>query len=150
MTATSERPADHRPSGPAFWVAMGAGGAIVAFGLVGLLTAEGNGLSTFVPWFAGGALALDLLVVPLAAALGALGRRVVPTVAWPPVRAALVATGTLVVFAAPLVADLGGRPDNASLRPRAYGSGLLLALGACWLLALAATAARVAVRRRRP
>ncbi|QXC59641.1 hypothetical protein KSP35_14755 [Aquihabitans sp. G128] len=38
-------------------------------------------------------------------------------------------------FAAPLVLDLGGRPDNASLRPRDYGSGLVSAVAVVWGLA---------------
>lgn len=139
----------HRPGGIAFWTAMGIGGAVVAFGAAGLVSAEGNGLSTFAPWFAGGALAMDLVIVPAAAGLGALGRRVVPPVAWPPVRAALVATATLTLVAAPLVANLGGRPDNASLRPRDYGTGLLASIAACWLLALVVIVGRLASRRAR-
>lgn len=141
MTATPTLTTRTRP-GRSFWVAMAIGGAITLFGVVGLLTAEGNGLGSFIPWFAGGALLADLVVVPLAAGVGLVGRRVVPAAAWPAIRAGLIATATLAAFAAPLVLDLGGRPDNASLRPRSYGSGLLWALLAVWAVAaLAAVAA---------
>ena len=122
--------------GKAFWVGMGGGGAIVAFGAIGLLTAEGNGLGSFIPWFAGGALLVDLLVVPLAAGVGLVGRRLVPAPAWPAIRAGLIASATLAVFAAPLVANLGGTPGNPSLRPRDYGSGLVSAVAVVWLVAL--------------
>lgn len=121
--------------GPGFWVAMGLGAAVTVFGVIGLLGAEGNGLGSFIPWFVGGALVLDLLVVPVAAGIGLLARRVVPAPAWPAVRTALIATATLVAFAAPLALDLGGTPGNPSLRPRDYGGGLLVALAVVWGLA---------------
>lgn len=144
-SGTSERPAP----GPGFWVAMLLGGSVSLAGAIGLFTADGNGLSTFIPWFAGGALLVDLAIVPLAAGMGLLGRRFVPAAAWPPVRAALLASAVLIAFAAPLVIDLGGRPDNASLRPRAYGSGLVSAIAAVWVIGLAvATITSVASRRR--
>lgn len=128
--------------GKAFWLGMGVGGAIVVFGAIGLLTAEGNGLGSFIPWFAGGALLVDLVVVPVAAGVGLVGRRLVPAAAWPAIRAGLIASVTLAVFAAPLVANLGGTPGNPSLRPRNYGSGLVSAVAAVWVVAL--TAALVA------
>ncbi|MBA3282419.1 MAG: hypothetical protein H0U29_09340 [Acidimicrobiia bacterium] len=140
----------HAP-GVAFWVTMALGGAVTLFGAVGLFTAEGNDLKSFIPWFAGGALLVDLVVVPLAAAIGLLGRRLIPPPAWPPVRAALLASAVLAVFAAPLVADLGGRPDNESLRPRDYGSGLLTAVVVVWAITLAVGVATMAAdRRHRP
>ncbi len=136
--------------GRLFWVSMAGGGAVTLVGVGGLLTAEGNGLGSFVPWFAGGALLVDLVVVPLAAAVGLLGRRVVPAAAWPAVRGGLIASAALAAFAAPLVLDLGGRPGNASLRPRHYGSGLASALVAVWVVALVAAAASWLVARPRP
>lgn len=141
---------EHAP-GVAFWVTMALGGAVTLFGAAGLFTAEGNDLKSFIPWFAGGALLVDLVVVPLAAAIGLLGRRLIPPPAWPPVRAALLASAVLAVFAAPLVADLGGRPDNESLRPRDYGSGLLTAVVVIWAITLAVAVATMAAdRRHRP
>lgn len=168
MTAPSRRPspgagtAAPRPGGPAgtstaahgpgwgFWVAMGLGGAVTTFGAVGLLTAEGSGLTTFIPYFAGGALLVDLVVVPLAAGLGLVGRRALPRPVWLPVRAGLLATAVLAVFATPLVLGLGGRPDNASLRPRHYGSGLVSALAVVWTITALTVAASMVATRRRP
>jgi hypothetical protein len=138
--------------GPGFWVAMSVGGAITLFGATGLLRSVGDGLGSFIAWFVGGALLLDLVVVPLASGIGLLARRRVPAAAWPAVRAGLVATATLALFAAPLVADLGGRPDNPSLRPRDYRSGLLATLAVVWLACLlaASVARRDGTRSRNP
>lgn len=141
--------ADRTP-GVGFWVAMALGGSVALFGAGGLLTAEGNDLPSFIPWFAGGALLVDLVVVPLAAAVGLVGRRFVPSPAWPPVRAGLLASAALAVFAAPLIIDLGGRPDNDSLRPRDYGSGLLTAVAVVWAIALAVAVATMLADRRQP
>ncbi len=152
MTApTDEQPTGPHPSpGPAFWVAMGLGAALSLFGAVGLLGADGNGLGSFIPWFAGGALVVDLVIVPTAAAIGLLGRRVVPSAAWPAVRAGLIASTTLTVFATPLLLNLGGSSDNPSLRPRHYGSGLLSALAAVWVVCLVMAVGAWLVDRRRP
>ena len=147
MDAANEVHDDGR--GAAFWVGMGLGAAIALFGAIGLLGGEGNGLGSFIPFFAGGALLVDLVVVPLAAGIGYLGRRLLPRTAWLAVRAALVASVTLVAFAAPLVLDLGGRPDNASLRPRDYGSGLASALAVVWVVAAVVLAVALASGRRR-
>ncbi len=133
--------------GPAFWVGMVVGVAVVAFGAMNLVEVQRPRLPSIGRWFVGGALALDLILVPVAAAVGVLLRRVVPDLAWPPVRAALLASAVLVAFSLPLILDKGGRPDNASLRPRAYESGLAWALLAVWLVAGLAAAARMRAHR---
>lgn len=139
-----------RREGIVFWVAMALGATVALIGAIGLFTADGNDLPSFIPWFAGGALLVDLVVVPLAAVIGLLGRRLIPPPAWPPVRAGLLASAAVAVFAAPLIADVGGRPDNDSLRPRDYGSGLLTALVVVWAIALAFAVATMVADRRHP
>ncbi len=133
--------------GPSFWVATVAGAGLVWFGLQYLWSAQRENLRSIGTWFVGGALALDLLLVPLAAAVGVAARRTVPAWAWPAVRSALLASVVLVGFAYPLVTDRGGQPGNATLRPRDYGRGLAVALVAVWIaataVALATRAARV-------
>jgi hypothetical protein len=148
VAATVDPPDPHRP-GPGFWVAMAVGGATTLFGAIGLLRTVGDGLGSFITFFVGGALLIDLVVVPIASGVGRLGRRCVPAAAWPAVRAGLVATSTLVLFAAPLVAGVGGKPDNPSLRPRDYRSGLSTAVVAVWLGCLSAAAIAAAVSNRR-
>ena len=135
--------AERRP-GPSFWVATVVGAWLVWVGVSYLWEAQRENLRSIATWFLGGALALDLLLVPLAAGLGVGLRRVVPGWAWPAVRGALLATVVLVGFSYPLVTDRGGQPGNPTLRPRDYDRGLLVALLAVWLVALAvAVAARV-------
>jgi hypothetical protein len=62
------------------------------------------------------------------------------------VRAGLLTSAVLIAFALPLVLDQGGTPDNPTVRPRDYETGLLLALAATWTAAGAWLA--VAARRR--
>lgn len=129
--------------GPVFWTAMVVGAAISLFGAVGILTADANALGSFIPWFAGGALLLDLAIVPAAAAIGLLGRKALPAWAWPSVRGGIIVTATLVAFAAPLVLGFGGDASNPTVLPRHYGSGLVSALAVVWIgtaLALAIVA----------
>lgn len=134
------------PGGVVFWLTAALGAAIVLFGIRGLLENEPRGAESAIRWFIGGALVLDLVVVPLGAVLGLAARRVVPEWAWPVVRAALLTSVVLVAFAAPLVLDQGGQPSNPTVRPRDYTSGLLLSLGATWAIAAVWLLAR---RRRR-
>jgi hypothetical protein len=135
--------ADER-RGPTFWVAAAVGAGLIWVGLDYLWEVQRENLRSIATWFLGGALALDLLLVPAAAAIGLALRRVVPAWAWPAVRSALLATAVLVGFAYPLVTEQGGQPGNASMRPRDYDRGLLVALLAAWTVAAAvALATRV-------
>ena len=149
---TTAGAADGRPGGrggPTFWVGAGVGGALVAFGLAGLLREVGPGVGSELTWLVGGALAVDLLVVPIAAVVGLAGRAAVPGWAWPAVRFGLVATAALVAFALPLVAGWGGAPGNPTVRPRPYGWGLAVAVAVTWLVAGAwALVSGVGARRR--
>jgi len=143
------RPADHARPGITFWASMAIGAGLVAFGLRNLVAEQRDALRSIGTWFAGGALALDLILVPLAAAIGWGVKRLVPDAAWPAVRAALLASAVLIGFALPLVTHQGGKPDNPSLRPRNYGTGLTWCLVAVWVVA-AAVAAVAVVRAREP
>jgi len=118
----------------------------IGFALVGVLhlRALHGAALRFAVWFTMGALALDLLVVPLIGSVGAAGRRMVPAPAWPAVRTGLATAALLLAFAFPLVLGLGGDPRNPSLRPRPYGTALALAI-----LVIAVGTAAVAVLRSR-
>lgn len=144
MTATAAGPDTEGSArqGATFWVAMAVGVAITAYGAVGLWVDDGDEIGSIGRWFVGGALLADLVVVPLGAAVGFGLRRVSAAWLWPVLRAALLATVVTVVFALPLVLDLGGIPDNASMRPRDYGSGLAAALGWIWAVAAVVAALR--------
>ena len=135
---------EHR--GPTFWLATVAGAGLVGFGLRYLWSAQAENLRSIATWFVGGALALDLVLVPLGAILASVLRRVVPDRAWPPVRSALLTTAVLVAFAYPLVTDRGGQPGNPTMRPRDYDRGLLVALITVWATAAAVVLATHVIR----
>jgi sterol desaturase/sphingolipid hydroxylase (fatty acid hydroxylase superfamily) len=136
------------PGGAAFWIGALLGAGLVVFGIHGLWVNERSGFASAARWFVGGALVLDLIVVPLGALAGWAGKKLVPDWTWPVVRAALFASVVLIVVAAPLVLDQGGVPDNPTVRPRDYGTGLLVALIWTWVIAAIALGVQ-AVRRRR-
>lgn len=138
-----------RPGGILFWLSMAVGAAITVYGALNLIDQERRALPSVARWFVGGALLVDLVVVPLGAALGLLAKRVLPALVWPVVRAALLASVVLVVFATPLVLDQGGVPGDPSLRPRDYSAGLAGALVTVWVIAAFVAATRLAVARRR-
>ncbi len=116
-----------------FWTSMAIGGAITAFGVIQLVRTIGSGLGSFIPWFAGGAILLDLAIVPIGAGIGHFGRKLLPAWTWPPVRAGLMITAVLVAFAVPLIQKLDNSPNNPTVQPRHYGSGLLAALVVTWV-----------------
>lgn len=136
MATTTPTPVpDQHRAGALFWVSAALGAALVLFGVRGLFENEPAGAPSAIRWFVGGALLLDLVVVPLGAACGYAAKRVLPAWAWPIVRAALLISVVLIVFAVPLIADKGGVPDNATVRSRNYEVGLAISLGVTWLVA---------------
>ncbi|WP_426574388.1 hypothetical protein [Aquihabitans sp. McL0605] len=151
MSATTEAPDDGgQRYGPVFWITAAIGAAVVAFGVRGLWINERTGVPSAARWFVGGALALDLLVVPLGAMAGWVAKRLVPAWSWPVVRAVLFTSVVLIAFALPLVTHQGGLPDNPTVRPRDYRTGLGWALGATWLVGAAALVVIAIGRSRRP
>lgn len=147
------------PERVVFWVSMVVGAAIVVFALNGLRTARfidrpmfSDGsivFGTFAKFFVISAVLIDVVLIPLAAGIGYVAKRVVPTKAWPVVRAGLFATGTLLLYSYTLVFDKGGKPGLPSLRPRDYHAGLLWALVATWLVAALAFGGMYLLDRRR-
>jgi hypothetical protein len=144
-------PSAHGPSRPglAFWLGALVGGGIVAFAMSGLLENEPRGAASAARWLVGGAIVADLIVIPIAGALGLLTHRWVAPRAWPAVRFGLLTTAVLVGFALPLVLDQGGTPGNPTVRPRNYEVGLAVAIGATWAIVAAVLAIRWASERRR-
>jgi hypothetical protein len=135
-------------SGPAFWVSVAAGAAIVAYGGRGLLVFEPRGAPSALRWLIGSALVVDLVVIPAVGLVGWGLRRAVSATAWPVVRAALIVSGVLVLFSLALVTDQGGTPGNATVRPRNYGEGLAVALVWTWAITGTWLGARTWRRRR--
>ena len=125
-SADVAEPEERGPSGWAFWVAVAAGSALIGYGVVGLLrnAADTHPLN-FVVFFVGSALAHDLVLAPLAVAVGWFGLRRVPATARPAVAAALVVSGPVALYAYPFVRGYGRDPNNPSLLPNRYGWALV-------------------------
>lgn len=101
-------------------------------------------------WIVGTAALNDLVLLPAVLLVGRAGRRLVPARLWPAVRTGLVASGVLVLVSWPFVRGYGRSPDNPSLFPRNYTSGLAAALVAVWLAVAAWLVIDRRRRRRRP
>jgi hypothetical protein len=125
------------PGGAGFWIAVGIGGAIGAYGLHGLL---GAAPSTRPPQALLGALGLNLVhdavLAPIACLVGLVLTRWLPARLRLPVRAGLFATlVVLVVGWAPLRGYGRDRvPDNPTVDPIDYTTSVPTALAVVWLL----------------
>ena len=145
---TPTRPA---PSLPApdrlptlFWLALVPGAVMIGFGFRGLLdVTDGTAFWSAARWFAGGALAHDLLVSPTVCLVGLLASRWLPDRIRGPVQAALVASGALAVVAYPMVRGYGVTPGEPSFLSRNYTGSLLILWAAIWLVAVVAVVRRL-------
>lgn len=115
-------------------IGLALGVPVIGYGLRGAFVDAGDTHpSELARWVIGAALAHDLVVVPVAAAVALLVHRFTPRRAWPPVRAGLAATGIFVAVGWPFVRGYGRDPTNPSLLPRNYGAGLAAAIAVIWL-----------------
>jgi hypothetical protein len=123
---------------------------IIAYGIRGaLVDAADTEPAELATWIVGTAVVDDLLVVPLVLGVGLVGRRLVPPVAWPAVRAGLIVTGALCLVAWPFVRGYGRDPSIPSLLNRNYGAGLATAVAVVWAGVVVWLAVALAFRRRR-
>lgn len=135
--------------GATFWVGLVIGGAVMAYGLKGLLGAEGaTRPPNLARWFIGAGIVHDALWAPIVVGAAWLTGRLVPPVARTPVRFALAVSALAIVFTYPLIRGYGVRDDNPSLFPWDYGENLVIALTTVWIVTAAVVATRV-VRTRR-
>jgi hypothetical protein len=132
-------PAAPPPYGRAFWLALPLGGLLMAWGVAGLLRhADSTVPSSWLRWLLVVLLAHDLLLAPAVLAVGLLLRRA--PAAWrPPLRAALIVSGTLALMSVPLLLGYGraAQPGNRSLQPGNYPLNLAAVLAVVWVLAAA-------------
>lgn len=127
-----------------FWITAAIGWAVIAWGVVGIVS---NSLDTrpanLARFVVGGALLHDLLVAPLAILAGVLLTRTVPARARAPVQAALAITALVALFAFPLVRGYGLAANNPTSLPHNYGLNLAIILGVIWAVAGVATFRRL-------
>ena len=116
-----------------------------------LLVVSGTGLAGYggwllwprlgpvLPWLVAGPLVHDGLVAPLVGLVGlALGRRLGDRGWRTPVTAGLMASGTLLLIAIPLIWRPAAAPPNPGLQDRDYAVGLAVWLGALRTMVAAA------------
>ena len=96
----------------------------------------------WIRWMVTGAVVHDVVVAPLAVAVGWLVVRAVPRAAKAPVQAGLILTAVVVAVSWPALRGYGRVASNPTYLPRDYGTGLLVTLGLVW----AACGAWAAVR----
>jgi hypothetical protein len=131
-------PADDTTSRRGLVIGLILGVPVMAYAVRGaLVDAADTHPAELARWIVGLAVVHDLVLVPLVLAVGLALRRRVPPRAWPPVRAALLASAVLAAVGWPFVAGFGRSASVPSLLPRDYGTGLALALVAVWLVAAA-------------
>jgi hypothetical protein len=114
-----------------------AGVCAVGYGGYGWLADNRADLFGWLAFLAAGAVAHDLIVLPVAALAGLLVARVLPAWACRPVQGGLFASAVLTALALPFVLGFGRLPDNPSALPQRYGAGLLVILAGIWTVALA-------------
>lgn len=128
-------------------VGLALGLPVIAYGIRGVLVdSKDTHPVELTSWVIGGAVVNDLVIVPVAIAVAWVLRRVVPPVAWPPVRAALLCTAVLCAVGWPFVRGYGRNPTVPSLLDRNYATGLAAAVAVVWLVAAAWIVVAVARR----
>ena len=133
--------------GRAFWIALPIGGALMAFGIAGIVGDKGIATSLGVAaWLVGADVAHDFVVAPLACLIGAVVARALPGWCRAPVQAALLTTGVLLIIVFPALRGYGHDqvPDNSSVQPLDYTTATLTALAIVWAGAAAWSAVRLA------
>lgn len=103
----------------------------------------------WVRWWVTIAVVHDLIVAPLAVAVGWLVVRYAPPPAKAPVQAGLLLTAVVVAVSWPALRGYGRIASNPTYLPRDYGTGLALSLALVWVACGAWTVARL-VRQRTP
>jgi hypothetical protein len=122
-----------------FWLTAAAGWAVIGYGLRGMLHHHIDTRPANLAKFAvGGALIHDLLFAPLVLAAGVVVSRAVPAALKAIAQAALIVSGSLVLFSYPLVRGFAHAHHNPSSLPHNYTANLGIVLAAVWAIASAA------------
>lgn len=153
MSAQEDRLLSHdseTPSGPAWWLGLIAGGGVLTFGFIGLMT---NSAQTrpgnMVKWVVGGLIAHDAIVAPAVVAISFLLARLLPAAVRGGIQATLAVCAVLVVMSYPVLKAVGRDPNNPSLLPLDYPRNLAIVLAIVLVGGVTLTLLRAA-RRRRP
>lgn len=125
----------HHSGGARFWLSALFGWAIIGYGVRGLFHHRADTNPVELAAFVGaGVVGHDLLFAPLLLAVGVVVGRVVPVKIRALVQAAPIISGSLALFAFPLVRDYARVLHNPSSLPHNYSVNLALVIGAVWAL----------------
>ncbi|MGZ6791394.1 MAG: hypothetical protein ACXVFV_00455 [Mycobacteriales bacterium] len=125
------------------WVLYAAGAAMVGYGTWGQLFGADTKPRRYAELLLVAALGHDLVLAPLVLLLGLLARKVLHRHVHGVLQGAALVGFVLLVVALPGMGRYGARSDNASILPRDYTSGLMVALGAVAVGALLVVLVRV-------
>jgi hypothetical protein len=118
--------------GRRFWIGAAAGGLVMLHGLAGLVRqAASTRPGAWAVWLLAILAAHDLVLVPAVLLSARLLRRGAGSTLWPPLRAALVAGGIVLLITAPALLGDGRStdPTNPTLLPNDYPRSLALVIG---------------------
>jgi hypothetical protein len=131
-------------AGTGFWISAATGWVIIAYGLRGMIHHRLDTRPANLAKFAvGGALIHDLIFAPLVLLVGTVISRSTPAKVRGIVQAALIVSGTLVLFAYPLVRGYAHALRNPSSLPHNYTANLGIALAIVWAVATVAVMVRL-------
>ena len=140
---------NEHPRGVGFWLGFAVGWAMIAAGLVLLVTTGGFGRVVDVGlWVVGLDLVHDLAFAPVATLVAVAVVALVPRGLRAPVLAAVGASAVVLLVAWPLLGGYGRRADNPTVLPRDYTASVLVVLAVVWILATGWLAVRAARRAR--
>jgi hypothetical protein len=149
----NDEPTTGHRLGAAFWVALAIGGAVMAFGVRGvLMDSAGTRPGDLLRWVVGADLVHDFLIAPLVIAVGWVIVRIVPPLWRVPVQAGLAASGVALIVGWAAWRGYGHDtvPDNPTVQPLDYTTAILTVWGVVWSVVAIWIAARVVRVRRRP
>ena len=137
------------PGGPAFWIGLAVGGAVMAYAVWGAASAfSGDERRALVTWLLGGAVAHDAVLAPIVTVVGLLLAWLLPRTIKGPVLAALAISAIVVLFSWPALRGYGRREGNLSALPHDYGRNVVIVVALVWVVAALVVVVR-SIRARR-
>lgn len=135
------------PGGRWFWAGAAIGGAVMLFGIAGLIRHRAQTMpASWAEFLIGGLIIHDGLWAPIVGLASLALVRLLPAWARPTVQGALIVSIACVLVTIPALTGRGRLPTNPSILPNDYRGNLLLVLGVVWF----AAALLLIVARRRP
>lgn len=129
-----------------FWSCAALGGGAMAFGVAGLLSEAGPGVTDTKPlrwlgWLVAVLVVHDGIVVPTTLLVGR-GVRLVPALLRTPLQVGLALTAIVALLGVPLLREPQVQQGNTSILPGDYPAALATVVALVWLFALGLGAAR--------